>query len=441
MTVWGELPTLEVEQILLEQEDNSEDGFDGYDNIENGEDEDELTRVHEFYRSQHDVIVLVRNEVGNWGPLPDLLQKLSGLKDFHYLDERGDIDPHEFALATSPELTRIMITVSRTYGLEGVEFNGEALFELLKLAPNLKDIHIVRQYPQFNSVCRVMRELAQNFPPWPGFFVDNDQRDPLDPHDDYEDDAQGLWDQAAATFIASISGQLTSIHLSTGSIGGIETNPYLDRRAPPTTIGRLKQIGKNCPNLRELRIPVRRQKGAMEEVEIYKTFGTCFPHLETLWLRLDSVPESEDILSDNDTRDLFVNIAVDESLARNILDIDRGSSSQPSALRLLHIEHGRSTGIPRGLGEILDRMEFRWKCFRLFEQGVERTIVQRVKAKNKEYGSRRAGWSWENMSPSSGGSGRGIVGAGRLIGGVFLLRRFKTTRFKINIYDLGASWL
>ncbi|RDW72777.1 uncharacterized protein DSM5745_07949 [Aspergillus mulundensis] len=516
MTVWGELPTVKAEQILHEH-GSSSDGFNNYDNIAHGEAEDKLTCVHEYYRPGRAGIVSVRNEIDHWGTLPELPQKLSGLKDLVWasrallppwllqelqanpacrlhnllfrlpsLQIKGDlgdvpgIDPHEFALATWPNLTRIMMSDSGSHVPGQVDWNKDAiLFRILKPTPSLKHVHIARQYLQFRPVTRQMRQLARSSRRWPGVSIYNGRQAlqhqeltfqgprphlrtlsfrpanywfdactwlgrilcskletlhlwevshdvlsvaarcefssltavALDPHEDYMEDTEGVWDQTVATLIASINGKLTSIHLSTGVVGNVETKRslqavldthgqtleklslvggiYIDPRAPPTTVAQIEQISTACPRLRELRLPVRRQRGSIQEAAMYKALGTYLPRLETLWLRLDSITEAENKIDEQATQDLLADIAVDETLARSIMATVLDAAQPRSALRLLQIEHGRNAGVPQGLSEILDRMEFRWKCFRFFDHGVERVIVQRVKARNRGYGFKK----------------------------------------------------
>ncbi|KAL4925791.1 uncharacterized protein BDV17DRAFT_294068 [Aspergillus undulatus] len=208
---------------------------------------------------------------------------------------------------------------------------------------------------------------------------------------DYADDGQIPGDQAASRFIANITGTLKSIHLSTDITEARETSKALaailgthgqsikklslvgtgchdrhnERRAKSMTREQIEEIGKACPNLRELRVPVRRRPGDIEEVSMSKAVGTHLPQLRKLGIRLDSVQEGEG-KDEKSARDLMINVAVDEALARTIMATVLDAQRQPTSLSQLHLESGRSTGIPVKLSGILDKLEFQWKCFSVY---------------------------------------------------------------------------
>ncbi|KAL4806490.1 hypothetical protein BDV18DRAFT_159664 [Aspergillus unguis] len=500
LTFWGEMLTFEDEVDQIENDDTEVYGDEYYDDIEQAEEEDELTCVHEYYRSYHDDIVSVRNEAQYWGSLPDLVQKLIRLDDLvwacrtlfpscllealgngcrlhcvlfklpslHYadlLEERRAIDPYEYSLATSPKLTRIVMTVSQCYGLGGVEFNGEALFKLLRLTPNLQDVHIVRRYPHFGSVTPAMRQVMRNPPAWPGFFNEGRRKQhpgllpelrclglspandinyfhrlqrrlafsklqilqlwevseniileaarcsfpslsslSLDPNFDDRRGNQLRGDQATSAFIRSVSGSLKSIHLSACTTGSYITlravRAILDAHGHSLeklslvgsrsigedkfstvsylTENHIRDIGLACPNLRQLRFPVRREKGAMDEVKIYQALGRHIPQVRDLWLRLDCMMEWKDN-EFQQAQDMMVNIAIDDGLARSIMETIV-TSSPSSSLSCLRIETAREMHTPRSLSEILDKLDFRWKCLRLYDQarGRFRIVTQRL---------------------------------------------------------------
>ncbi|KAL4867296.1 hypothetical protein BDV12DRAFT_122677 [Aspergillus spectabilis] len=104
--------------------------------------------------------------------LHNMMLKSSSLHLDHYLEPRRDVDPYEFSLATSPNVTSILAPAYRVYGLTGIEFKQEVAPELLKLAPNIKHVHILRLYPHFGSVPPNMLDRMRNWPRWHGFFVD-----------------------------------------------------------------------------------------------------------------------------------------------------------------------------------------------------------------------------------------------------------------------------
>ncbi|GES59975.1 class V chitinase [Aspergillus terreus] len=110
----------------------------------------------------------------------------------------------------------------------------------------------------------------------------------------------------------------------------------------------LQRIAARCPNLKDLRIPIRRTKGSNEEVRTYRSLGKFF-RLQNLILDLYGNPRpvistEEGIFSDEGVgssppvhvslRDVFINFATDTALAAAIWK--EISSQQPvrSLLRL-----------------------------------------------------------------------------------------------------------
>jgi hypothetical protein len=86
-------------------------------------------------------------------------------------------------------------------------------------------------------------------------------------------------------------------------------------------------------------------------------------------------------------RDMMINISVDSTLASSIMSTIVGSSisSQPSSLlSCLQVENARSMGIPHMLGEILDKLDFRWRCLRFRDGDQVRIITRKTKRKNRE---------------------------------------------------------
>ncbi|KAL4877553.1 hypothetical protein BJY04DRAFT_221924 [Aspergillus karnatakaensis] len=214
LTIWSGMRSSERDLI---DDDVEIPSYRLHFDFEEGETEDDLTCVNEYYRSYMytDDKVDKENDPEPWGPFPTFLRKLSGLKDLiwacktllapcllqvlsekvlsccrlhnvvfklpslHYDNYRGprrDVDQYEFSLATLPNLTRVLVPASRVYGMNGVEFNEEAILELLKQAPTIKHVHFLNLLPHFGSREPGM-ELQLGNRNWHGFFVDKRRRD------------------------------------------------------------------------------------------------------------------------------------------------------------------------------------------------------------------------------------------------------------------------
>jgi hypothetical protein len=101
----------------------------------------------------------------------------------------------------------------------------------------------------------------------------------------------------------------------------------------------ISQLVDCCPNLQELRLPIKRQGGSPRECNMYRALGQ-FTQLHTLILDLHCDPRQSPIGPETAStaclRETLINAATDESLARSIWDLI--VSCQPSQrLRKLRI--------------------------------------------------------------------------------------------------------
>ncbi|KAK6069381.1 hypothetical protein SCUP515_09086 [Seiridium cupressi] len=117
-----------------------------------------------------------------------------------------------------------------------------------------------------------------------------------------------------------------------------------------TSLTKVEVIQQYCSNLRDLSLAIPRTKGDEQEVAIYHTLGK-FRHLRRLSLLLECSNQRWDELGADSpptdlVRDIFVNTAVDRSLARSIFHvISTADPSAPSPLELLRLSVDASTFI------------------------------------------------------------------------------------------------
>lgn len=91
-----------------------------------------------------------------------------------------DVDVFEYEVATSPNLSSVIVPFVAYDGGPKVDYSREAVLHLVKkrLAPNLKTVHVFdKSYRHYwDSYQRTDRPR----PPWRGFFVDQDRDEPDD---------------------------------------------------------------------------------------------------------------------------------------------------------------------------------------------------------------------------------------------------------------------
>lgn len=93
----------------------------------------------------------------------------------------------------------------------------------------------------------------------------------------------------------------------------------------------LVQLGRSCPQLEDLRVPLRRSKGSAEEVACYAALGRFFPRLRHLSIcLLCQDPQADpswwdlwplDKCKENLVVDFLISLAVDGKLAASIFDV------------------------------------------------------------------------------------------------------------------------
>lgn len=179
----------------------------GFEDPNHGNSVDELTCLGHYYHCDiTDLFNGVEEPPDTWGPFPDFVGQLSGLRHItwrsetpfpqclleilhdtlprcklHYMtfklpslcynaQEPRDIDSYEYALATSPSLSSILVPVSFFDAEGNVEYNSEAAMELAAgLAPNLSQVHIVHGFPGSSPLFTDV--VRQERPRWRGFFA------------------------------------------------------------------------------------------------------------------------------------------------------------------------------------------------------------------------------------------------------------------------------
>ncbi|KAE8329331.1 hypothetical protein BDV39DRAFT_191539 [Aspergillus sergii] len=103
------------------------------------------------------------------------------------------------------------------------------------------------------------------------------------------------------------------------------------------------ELSGSCPNLQELRLPIKRRGGRLCECDIYNAIGQ-FPQLHTLVINLGCYHWSNCLNSQNDWaasfRDTLINAATDEGLARGIWDLIVSKQSTQSLRHLRLVPFG-----------------------------------------------------------------------------------------------------
>ncbi|KAL2827567.1 hypothetical protein BDW59DRAFT_144007 [Aspergillus cavernicola] len=453
-----------------------------------GDNEDELTRMDHYYNGSIELLFdfKPKHVPGGWDSLVRLVSQLSRLQDLlwacetqfppcllHILDHNlrrcklhirafkmpslhqdadhpSDVDERDFALATSPCLSSVLVPLSH-YDTDGcVEYNEEAVLRMAAgMTPNLTHVHIVHRpigsSPYFHNA------VIRGRPPWRGFFINDHQEGKFEASQqvhlqcwslspaqfdyfetwekhiafsdlrtlhlweatfdtlelarrhqfeslkilaldlEYTDDQREgptqddelLLDEAASKFLSAIASPLESMHLSGVPHATQTFQAILDQHGkslhtlslitpggnslagPQMSTSRIKQIKAQCPNIRDLRLPIRRTSGDANEIKIYQAFGE-FPYLTDLSLELqltDGTPESRTFSAgdDKNARDIFMSIAVDEVLAREIFT--KITNAGARSLQRFKLTVNSETA-PIELEPIAHVMKRQWKCIR-----------------------------------------------------------------------------
>ncbi|EEP78167.1 predicted protein [Uncinocarpus reesii 1704] len=402
-------------------------------------------------------------------------------------DRLQDVDPHEYAIATSPSLHCITLT-HYPFNTDGLlNYNDVALRKIVAgLAPNLKRVQLFSVHP--GSSPQYVNAFRMGRPKWPGFF----QGHPSQATDignlevlDLRFGILDLEDWARYTALSSLhvlktnceirsldmlrwaSGckftslkvlelNLTSIHevqnefmdatasifleslLPLESLGltgffGHETFqvilnhhsslykirllPHRDTAFEPfvLTAGRIGELMKRCPLLKEATLLVPRTQGDTEEVNIYRMLGSI-ARLTNITLHLDSSDYSDPRLHNrfsvpleydpdlqamvhpeeikSQARRALINAAVDEPLARSIYQEIIQAQAQHGKpvlqrLKLQVIGDGDfGGGVTDGdLIEILNVISCNWEFIKNPSQRDDRdddVVVKKLSPRNSE---------------------------------------------------------
>jgi len=336
------------------------------------------------------------------------------LRSLHQKPHRiHDIDPDEYALASSPNLYSVC-AIGQTVDDDGhASYNEEALQRMMRgVAPNLRRVFIYVHHRHVNIEMHVLDGAGR--PPWPGFFatkdvaqaskgclerlvIDGVNRERLSQWAAHTDlsklrtfgllkdsegaDFEDLTDMAERAAFPNLDTLSIGVdldkfteseerdafpHLDTLSIRLFYALPTLKRlfvqypmaRATTTatltrhgpslqklqlsnisSLEEIREIQYACPNLRDLRIGLRRSSGDELEVAIYELLGS-FPRLESLALNLhntlDLPPEDRSDHEEVARRMCheLTNAAMDADLARAIFNIilTANSKTRPGAI-------------------------------------------------------------------------------------------------------------
>lgn len=125
----------------------------------------------------------------------------------------------------------------------------------------------------------------------------------------------------------------------------------------------LVSLSRQAPYLEELRLPLRRSLGSQIECKLYKALGK-FPSLHSLVLDLDcnfreSIARDYNQFSEQNAellaRNIFINAAMDETLAKAIWDrVDLSGGGK--RLRNLYISIFGVSSLRQAEGEIAKRL-------------------------------------------------------------------------------------
>lgn len=292
-------------------------------------------------------------------------------------------DPHELALVTSPCLYSIHVRYGDTKGQGSngrPSYQRGVINNMIEgLAPNLKEVHLFRETRErkqitarprlppkawrratveavtFTSSRALLHELEiqgnMN-----GFALRSSE---LHLGRSLIDDWKTRVDFSALRVLklrhpVALGPNLRKILLS--SSFNTTSSRYRPKDAANFSPSQILLLAHHCPGIENLRLQVRRSRGDSDEVAAYKALGR-FPRLRHVtltldaspprWLRVEGAPPSENPTANTYTnvedhydeydaellldgpwpfrrghvRDVFVNSAVDETLARDIFDV------------------------------------------------------------------------------------------------------------------------
>jgi hypothetical protein len=213
-------------------------------------------------------------------------------------------------------------------------------------------------------------------------------------------------DRAIAGFLTSLP-RLESLHL-TGpwstetftavlqhhgrSLRTLSLYPSENRHLPQFLITpfKIQALGKYCPNLRDIRLQVKRSAGDQEEQEIYGAIA-ALSKVRHVSLQLDiynlvkvGLPERSLERDSEHVRQIFINMAVDAKLAE---EIARLIASQ-GRIETVTLDIG--INVTGTLGDVARYMKRQWKCFIVPSDTVDLGVV--VKELNVERRKRRQEW-------------------------------------------------
>ncbi|KAL2843890.1 hypothetical protein BJY01DRAFT_248447 [Aspergillus pseudoustus] len=125
-------------------------------------------------------------------------------------------------------------------------------------------------------------------------------------------------------------------------IGLVEIVEY---KYPELTDSEIIQLGQDCPNLHELRLPIRRSAGGPQECNIYRALGQ-FPNLRTLIVDLHFNAEFQlgRPLELSHVRTSFINAATDEKLASDIWSLIASKQNTRGLQNLRIVPFGSESG-------------------------------------------------------------------------------------------------
>ncbi|KAL3451194.1 hypothetical protein BJX65DRAFT_304598 [Aspergillus insuetus] len=151
------------------------------------------------------------------------------------------------------------------------------------------------------------------------------------------------------------------------------------------TPSKIQALGKYCPNLRDIRLQVKRSAGDQEEQEIYGAIA-ALPKVRHVSLQLDiynpvkvGLPERSLKRDSEHVRQIFINMAVDAKLAE---EIARLIASQ-GRIETVTLDIGINvTGI---LGDVARDMKRQWKCFIVLRDTVDlQVVVKEINVKRRK---------------------------------------------------------
>ncbi|KAL4779655.1 hypothetical protein BJX76DRAFT_340188, partial [Aspergillus varians] len=286
--------------------------------------------------------------------------------------------------------------------LEAIVFSGPHESVLLRLAEtgNLSSLRSLDIKNYFEPA--LLREIATMFPRLKQLFIDPNPRSWQSEEADNEDAIAAIMSFAPLEFVCLRGLQKTSSlfkileqhgrSLETLILEVIPNLTYTGNVFPEFNASDIETLTKYCPNVQDLRLPITRSKGNKAECNKYKALGG-FERMNNLVLDLHFDPRQRPIglksISESIMiKETFINAAMDENLAREILSLI--ASNQPShrlkALRLLPF------GLPHIDPEGSDVLEFFAKPFLASRSPLRVQKIAREEQGLWREDSRMPGW-------------------------------------------------